>query len=193
MSCNIKDNKYIINNLIIDDKEKDNEVNDIIKSNNKQILSFEFDIQSEEAIFIKLLTSLKNGYRIMKADERFCNVDFCIIEEKTLKILYVEYKKRKINMKTKDYNNKLKYNTFFIDKTKLNKIYENYYNEKNLNTIIIYDCIDDIYFSLFNKDMLNSYLDVYNNRYELNKSYFNNGYDNMINFIKNYLKPNKTF
>jgi hypothetical protein len=193
MSCNIKDNKYIINNLIIDDKEKDNEVNDIIKSNNKQILSFEFDIQSEEEIFIKLLTSLKNGYRIMKADERFCNVDFCIIEEKTLKILYVEHKKRKINMKTKDYKNKLKYNTFFIDKTKLNKIYENYYNEKNLNTIIIFDCIDDIYFSLFNKDMLNSYLDVYNNRYELNKSYFNNGYDNMINFIKDYLKPYKTF
>ena len=193
MSCNIKDNKYIINNLIIDDKKKDDEVNDIIKSKNKQILSFEFDIQSEEAIFIKLLTSLKNGYRIMKADERFCNVDFCIIEEKTLKILYVEYKRRKINMKIKDYNNRLKYNTFFLDRTKLNKINENYYNNKNLNTIIIYDCMDDIYFSLFNKDMLNSYLDVNNKRYELNKSYFNNGYDNMINFIKDYLKPNKTF
>jgi len=193
MSCNIKDNKYIINNLIIDDKEKDDEVNDIIKSNNKQILSFEFDIQSEEQIFIKLLNSLKTGYRIMKGNEKYCNIDFCIIEEKTLKILYVEYKKRKINMSSKDYNNKLKYNTFYLDKTKLNKIYENYYNNKNLNTIIIYDCIDDIYFSLFNKDMLNSYLDVYNNRYELNKSYFNNGYDNMINFIKDYLKPNKTF
>jgi len=190
MSCDNKDNKYIINNLIIDDKEKEHEVNNIINSN-KQVLNF--DIKSEEQIFIRLLKDFNNGYRIMKSDEKYSNIDFAIIEEKTLKILYVEYKKRKINMSSKNYyTNKFKFDSFYLSKTKLNKINENYYNNKNLNTIIIYDCIDDIYFSLFNENMLESYLDVYNNRFELKKSYFNNGYDNMINLIKDYLKPNKT-
>jgi len=182
---------YTINNLVDEDEIEKQNINKEIK-NTKQILHFEFDIKSEEEIFIKLLNDFKNGYRIMKCDEKYSNIDFAIIEEKTLKILYVEYKKRRINMNSKNNKNEYKFKSFFLSKTKLNKINENYYNDKNLNTIIIYDCLDDIYFSLYNKDMLNSYLDIYNNRYELNKSYFKSGYNDMVKFIKNYLKPNKT-
>ncbi len=141
--------------------------------------SLKLDIDTEHLFFIKIINNFDmNKYFITKSNNKYCNIDFLIMENNNLKTLYIEYKKRNIRSKN--------YNSFLLSNKKLEAI-----NNKYKNTLIIYDCNDGFIFGLYDKDMLNSPLENINNGlcYKINKKYFKYGCnEDLFKYIKDYLK-----
>ena len=141
-------------------------------------------IDSEHKFFLDLIKEFdKNKYFICKSYYDYCNVDFVILELQTFKNIYIEHKSR---------TNYYSFPTFLIGKVKLDKINENY-----KDCYLIFHFNDGLFFTKFKEDLLKCNItNVYNPKkkrsdlcYELPKSNFKVGFLELINDIKEDLKP----
>lgn len=151
-------------------------------NNDDVIIKPQIKIDSEFKFFIQLYEHLdKDKYFLTKSSNKYCSIDFMIMENSTLKTLYLEHKSR------------LRYeafDTFLISKKKLDNIDKNY-----SNTFLIYEFKDGLYYCKFNKDLLNSKENFVCGGacYELEKKHFKTGFNNLIIDIKQELKPFNTY
>lgn len=163
-----------MNNLEYSYLEKNN-------ASNKQLIQ----IDSENNFFIQLYNEFDNTkYFLIKSHNKYCNIDFSILEFSTLKNVYLEYKDR--SKKYYGYS----FPTFPIDKTKLEMINLNYND-----CFIILQFKDDLYYTKFNKDYLKSNVCRFGSSlvYEIPKINFKTGFDNLIKSLKDELKPYNTY
>ncbi len=103
----------------------------------------EIIIDTELIFKMELMDKMRNDYLLMiKSQNKFCCIDFAIINQLNLKCIYMEHKRKNINA--------LNFDSFIINYHKL-MLMDLYYE----NSIIVWECNDDVYFTLYNKDFLN--------------------------------------
>jgi hypothetical protein len=113
-------------------------------------------LDSEELFKIKMLDALnKNNelknFEMIKSMNKYCSVDFAIINKYNLLSCYVEHKCKKI--KATDYN------TFFIGYNKLAMI-EAYYGQQTL--FLVFECLDKVYFCEYDEKFLKRQTSIVN-------------------------------
>jgi hypothetical protein len=91
-------------------------------------------LDKEHMFLLKLIEKLGDKYDILKSQNKYCAVDFIIINKYNLKTLYIEHKFRNTTDKS---------DTLFIGKTKIENLLTNY-----INSIIIWEFSNDIYYSI---------------------------------------------
>ena len=105
-------------------------------------------LDSEELFKIKMLDALnKNNelknFEMIKSMNKYCSVDFAIINKYNLLSCYVEHKCKKINSTD--------FTTFFIGFQKLIMI-DTYYGKQTL--FLVFECKDEIYFCEYDEKFL---------------------------------------
>jgi len=106
-------------------------------------------ILDDEALFkIKTLDALNNNdemknFLMIKSQDKYCNVDFSIINTRNLRMIYVEHKRKHI--KANDFS------TFFIGFQKLIMI-DTYYGSNKL--FLCFECDDDFYYTEYDEKFL---------------------------------------
>ena len=145
-----------------------------VKDTSKTI---EIILPSEEQFKIKLMNTLGDNYFIVKSQMKYCSIDFCIINRKNLKVVYLEHKQRNCN--------KNKYPSTIINYCKLTSFSRNYQN-----AIMVWSYIDDDKFLVYTKDLLDLPQKDCKNQsvVYLKNDMLKNGYDNLISTIKHKLK-----
>ena len=145
------------------------ELNNSVNGANIEII-----LDDEELFKIKTLNALNNNdelknFVMIKSQNKFCSVDFTIINTYNLLSVYVEHKKKKITAS--------KYNTFFIGFQKLIMI-EAYYGQQNL--FLVFDCDDELYFCEYDDKFLKRDKKIIcgSKVIEINKSECGIGFDN---------------
>jgi len=138
-------------------------------------------IDTEHTFMCNLLLKLNinhDNFKMIKSKNKYCCLDFLLVNEYNLKNLFVEHKFKSIYGE--------KYDTFFIGYDKLNKI-EAYYS--NSNTLLVWECKDDIYFTIYNSDFLKNNTKIVNGgkTYEINKNICGRGWDKLIECILHHL------
>ena len=136
--------------------------------------NIELILDDEEVFKIKTLNALNNNdelknFVMIKSQNKFCSVDFTIINTYNLLSVYVEHKKKKISAS--------KYNTFFIGFQKLIMI-EAYYGQQIL--FLVFDCEDELYFCEYDDKFLKRDKKIVcgSRVIEINKSECGIGFDN---------------
>ena len=136
--------------------------------------NIELILDDEEVFKIKTLNALNNNdelknFVMIKSQNKFCSVDFTIINTYNLLSVYVEHKKKKISAS--------KYNTFFIGFQKLIMI-EAYYGQQIL--FLVFDCEDELYFCEYDDKFLKRDKKIIcgSKVIEINKSECGIGFDN---------------
>lgn len=133
----------------------------------------------EVLLMIKLYTSgFKENYKISQTD-KYCNVDFVILNLNTNKKLFVELKSR--DKKSEHYN------SYFIGVSKVN-----YINEKQFEPCVLSwtfgNNLDNIYFLEYDYNFLKTQTKSFvcgSDVYEIEKIKMNNGWSSFIQHIHN--------
>jgi hypothetical protein len=133
-------------------------------------------LDKEHEFLLKLIEELGDKYEIIKSQNKYCNIDFIVINRHNLKTLYIEHKFRNVVDK---------YDTLFIGKTKINNILSLY-----SKCVIVWEFIGDVFYSIeVCDDMLVKYYMAYvmgSYALEISKEDCNKSIDNLIeNIIKN--------
>jgi len=145
-----------------------------VKDTSKTI---EIILPSEEQFKIKLMNTLGDNYFIVKSQDKYLSIDFCIINRKNLKVVYLEHKQRKCNQNT--------YPSTIINYCKLESFSRNY-----KNAIMVWSYNDNDKFLVYSKDLLDLPQKDCKNQavVYLKNDMLKNGYDNLISTIKHKLK-----
>jgi len=102
----------------------------------------DFILDTELVFKTDLLDKMNNpNIKIIKSQNKFCCIDFALINHLNLKCIYMEHKRKSINA--------LNFDSFIINYHKL-MLMDLYYE----NSIIVWECNDEVYFTLYNKDFL---------------------------------------
>ena len=136
--------------------------------------SKEILLDTELLFKTELMDKMDNPNVLMlKSQNKFCCIDFAIINELNLKCIYMEHKKKDINA--------LNFDSFIINYHKL-MLMDLYYE----NSIIVWECHDDVYFTLYNKDFLSLDKGVYYGQKTINipKKLCGSGINNLILLIE---------
>jgi hypothetical protein len=136
--------------------------------------NIELILDDEEVFKIKTLNALNNNdelknFVMIKSQNKYCSIDFTIINTYNLLSVYVEHKKKKITAS--------KYSTFFIGFQKLIMI-DTYYGQQKL--FLVFDCEDDLYFTEYDDKFLKREIKMIcgSKVIEINKSECGIGFDN---------------
>lgn len=139
--------------------------------------TIEIILPTEEQFKIRLLDTLGDSYFIVKSQLTYCSIDFCIINRKNLKVIYLEHKQRNCNSN--------RYPSTIINYCKLESFSRNY-----KNAIMVWSYIDNDKFLVYTKDLLDLPQKDCKNQsvVYLKNDMLKNGYDNLIATIKHKLK-----
>ena len=140
---------------------------------NKEII-----LPSEEIFKRKLIDELGDDYFIIKSQDKYCSVDFCIIYKWNLKILHLEHKQRNCL--------KNSYPSTIINQSKLIS-----YNSCYKNTILIWSYKENaVKYLVFNEDLLKYKTCTLKNQevVYIKNDILKDGFDNLIATIKLKLK-----
>ena len=125
----------------------------------------------------RLLDACKEkNYKMLKSHYRYASIDFIIINLENLKSVYIEHKKKNING-----NN---FDSFMINKCKIDSCKKDF-----KKCIFIWDCLDDVYWLYYNKELHQSRLEeIYGSDvYFINKKLVNVGFDSLIESINKFI------
>ena len=104
-------------------------------------------IDSEAKFMAELLATLNvndnDNFKMIKSKNKYCSLDFILLNEYNLQNLFIEHKKKNIDAS--------KYDTLFIGYDKLIKI-DTFYHSSN--TLLVWECKNAIYFTMFDKSFL---------------------------------------
>ena len=139
-------------------------------------------LESEEKFMIEVNNIISNNWIILKSDYPFCYVDFSLINRNNLYQLYTEYKKREYKY------DKSKYNSFFINKKKLEMIHKYYRNCYFVWDFRSKENPNDFFYIKYNKSFLSKYECEYDRknmsyRYLILKEDCSIGFDNYVNIM----------
>jgi hypothetical protein len=140
----------------------------------------ELDILPQEHAFrIKLIDLLNDSsYQIIKSLDTYCSIDFCIINTRNLKTIYLEHKERHLTSN--------KYKSTIINKCKLLSYKNNY-----PKTLMCWSYKSNaLKFVQYREDFLNNASRFIKNQEVIfiDNSLLSDGYDELIKTIKNNLK-----
>jgi len=138
-------------------------------------------IDTEHNFMTNLLLKLNvanDNFKMMKSKNKYCSIDFLLVNEYNLQNIFIEHKQKKISGE--------KYNTFFIGYDKLNKIDTFYHNS---NTLLVWECEDDIYFTIYNNTFLKNDTKIINGgkAYLIDKSVCGVGWNDLIDCVLHHL------
>ena len=114
---------------------------------------------------------------MVKSEYKYASIDFIVINLENLKSVYIEHKKKNING-----NN---FDSFMINKCKIDSCKKDF-----KKCIFIWDCLDDVYWLYYNKELHQSRLEeIYGSDvYFINKKLVNVGFDSLIESINKFIK-----
>ena len=140
---------------------------------------------SEEAFKVRTLLALKNDkedYEMFKSRDKFCNVDFSVINKRNLLSVLIEHKRKNID------GSDDKYSTFYIGTTKLAMISVFY----STPLVLVFECNDEVYWVLNDAEFLKrpSKFIRGGKVIEINKNECGVGFDNLIKTLKDTLNFN---
>jgi len=148
------------------------------KSNTINGINNDYILDSEQVFMVRTLNALQNEkYSMKKSLDKFCNVDFIIINKENLLSVLVEHKRKNI-----DANN---YDTFFIGATKITMI--NCFYQSPL--IFVFECNDNIYWCLNDSEFSKRPTKFMNGGkvIEINKNECGVGFEKLMELIKQTL------
>lgn len=105
-------------------------------------------VDSEFKFMIELLSTLNvnnDNFKMIKSTNKYCSLDFILLNEYNLQNLFIEHKRKRIDASN--------YETLFIGYDKLIKI-DTFYH--SANTLLVWECDNATYFTMYNKDFLNN-------------------------------------
>ena len=137
----------------------------------------EIILPSEDQFKMKLMKSLGNQYLIIKSQNKYCSIDFGIINRYNLKMIHLEHKKRAIKSTS--------YPSTIINQSKLLSFERNYEN-----AIMVWEYIDALKYLEYSKDLLNlETMKVKNQECYFFANYLlQNSYDDLVATIFKKLK-----
>ena len=137
----------------------------------------EIILPSEDLFKMRLMKSLGNQYLIIKSQNKYCSIDFAILNRYNLKMIHLEHKKRAIKSTS--------YPSTIINHSKLVSFDRNYQN-----AIMVWEYTDGLKFLEYAKDLLNNEtMNVKNQEcYFFANDLLKNGYDNLVATIYKKLK-----
>jgi len=135
-------------------------------------------LDSESRFKKRLLDSTKDySYKMIKSENKYCSVDFLCINKNNLKSLLIEHKLKNINAEYFD--------SLMIGRSKLDACKKDYNN-----TLIIWECRNEIYYCFYSLELHASRLETINNSdvFFISKNLVSSGYDNLVESINDFLK-----
>lgn len=135
-------------------------------------------LPTEKIFSIKLLEELGKDFKIIKSKEKYCSIDFLIINKLNIKCIYLEYKKR--------VGQSRKYKSIIVNHSKIISIKRNYNK-----CIFVFEYDNDTDFIEYDETLFKSFNGAFvknQDTIKIENQYLNNGFENLSNFIKKTLK-----
>jgi len=144
----------------------------------KLVVDSKYTLTNEAKFLMLLVSNLGDNYEIIKSHNKYCNIDFIIVNKFNLKTVYLEHKYRNVS----DI-----YDTLFIGSSKINNIIKDY----NSNCIVVWEFVEN---DLYYIKTTSSFPEIYKEAIicgssclEIVKKECGNELINLIDFIKKEL------
>lgn len=137
-----------------------------------------FILDSESLFKIRVIEALGDAkYNMIKSQNKYCSVDFMLLNQANLLSVLIEHKKKNIQASS--------YTNFFIGYSKIVTL-NTFYNKP---IVLVFECLDELYFCEFDENFVKRQTQVINGSriILIDKSECGVGFDKLLERIKEIL------